>query len=144
MVDTANKIFQLNWCWIRIYVDQCIISIFFLQCLKWIHDNNYLYFLISFLIHILDVFDRLSSNSTCLGVIPRLLYVIFSIRAIRFSSNVKISYLSLLFPKLIGFLDIPNFLNNVTACYFTKKPVELLDSHCYITIYHQNWFFLSR
>ena len=54
------------------------------------------------------------------GVISMLIFVLFTIKAIRFSPTVKISSLLFIFPTLINPLDIPNFLKHETAYFFTK------------------------
>ena len=84
-----------------------------------ISDNNYFSFTIHFPIRIFDAFNCIVSNSLFPGVIPRLLFILFSIRGIRFSLSVKMSYSSKMFPTLITFLVLPNFLNHVIASSFT-------------------------
>ena len=85
-----------------------------------ISDNNYFSYSIRFLLYIFGDFNHLAYNYLCLGVISIYLFVLFPIRAIFFSSTLNMSYFSLILPTLINFLVLPNFLNHVIACYFTK------------------------
>ena len=85
-----------------------------------IYDNNYFSFSIRFLILIFDAFVRLASNSLCLVVTARLIFTLFPIKAIHFSSTVKMSYFSVIFPPLITFLVLSKNLNHVIACSFTN------------------------
>ena len=61
---------------------------------------------IRFLIHILVAINRLDSNSLCHGLISRLLFVLFPIKATHFSSTVKTPSLPLVYQPW----SLPRFL----------------------------------
>ena len=99
-----------------------------------ISDNHHFSFSIFFLILILDAFNHLASNYLCLWFNSRILYVLFPISSIHFSSTVNISSLSIIFPTLITFLDLPNFWNMWQPVISHFFAVDLSYIHCYLNI----------